>query len=164
MQLNHSMQQLFHQHSLSSNDSFQSILHHPVWSKTDASGRPYWGTGSFCGLDHRGVSPDTNLSYLEWDGNEVRLSAETVGETAALLRQMLGILAFWQQEMTSKYPLTSFFIMASYDDGSGLLDDEDDQAIPSVTLRFWADRGDDTVAEVNDLDRYAQPVLLMHCP
>lgn len=163
MKFNQAMQQLFQQYSLNPGDSFPECSDYPIWRKTDAAGRPYWGTGSFCGMERKCVPPDANLSYLEWDGNEVHLSGETMGDTAALLRQMMGILAFWERELTDKYPDTAFWLMASYDDGHDLVDVEDDQPIPTITLRFWTDRGDTSVADVENLDRYAQPVMVVYC-
>ena len=163
MKLNQAMQQLFQQYSLNPGDSCPECSEYPIWRKTDAAGRPYWGTGSFCGMDRKHVQPDVNLSYLEWDGNEVYLSGETMGDTAALLRQMMGILAYWQRVLAAQYPDTSFFLMASYDDGQDLVYEEDDLPIPSVTLRFWADRGDTSVADVENLERYAQPVMVVDC-
>lgn len=161
MKLNKQMDQLFHQHSLEPYAAYPPCTAYPIWTKTDPSGRPYWGTGSFCGMDRQPIQPDANLSYLEWDGNEVHLSADEVEDTGALLLQMMGILACWQKEMAEKHPAIPFYIVASYDDGKGMADTED--GMPSVTMRFWADRGDLTVAEVENLERYAQPVLVVHC-
>ena len=95
MKLNQAMQQLFRQYSLNPDDSFPVCSEYPIWCKTDAAGRPYWGTGTFCGMDRKRLQPNANLSYLEWDGNEVNLSGETMEDTASLLPQMMGILTFW---------------------------------------------------------------------
>lgn len=133
-----------------------------IWMKVDRANRPYYGTADFCGLDRRPVPADENLSRLEWDGNEVRLSAEPEGCTADLLRKMMDILAFWQAEMEEKYPAVSFFLMASYDDGEDAVYEADDEPAPSITLRFWADRGDSSVADPENLENYAQPVLLQY--
>lgn len=161
MKLNKQMEQLFYQHSLDPYAAYPPCTAYPIWAKTDPSDRPYWGTGSFWGMDRQPIPPDANLSYLEWDGNEVHLSADRAGDTGALLLQMMGILAGWQKEMAEKHPTTPFYIVASYDDGKGMADTE--EGIPSVTMRFWADRSDPTVAEVEHLERYAQPVLVVHC-
>ncbi len=44
-----------------------------IWTKKDPFGRAYFGVGNFCGMD-RSINEDTDLSWLEWDGNEVNIS------------------------------------------------------------------------------------------
>lgn len=158
MRMNRSMQQLLLQLP---GEGIAAAKHtaFPVWEKRDLSGRAYWGTGAFCGMDKRPVAGNTNLSLLEWDGNEVYLSAEETDSVPALLMQMMAVLRFWEKEMRLRFPKVSFFIMASFDGG---VPGEEDGIAPSVTLRFWADRGDASVAATDDLERYAQPVLVQY--
>ncbi|MBQ1685206.1 MAG: hypothetical protein II072_06820, partial [Clostridia bacterium] len=48
---------------------------YPIWMKHDPSGRPYWGTADFCGIENADIPRDINLSELEWDGNELVFDA-----------------------------------------------------------------------------------------
>jgi len=125
----------------------------------DPQDRPYWLMGSLVGKESLPVSGTTNLSWLEWDHNEVYLSLQEAGSIDALLKCMLGILRFWETEMKRNAPDVSFCMMASYDYGEP---DEEDGVEPSVTLRFWADRGDPSVADTENLEHYAQPVLVQY--
>ena len=163
MRLNRRMEQLFRQYAMDPAGEYPNTPAYPIWRKTDASGRPYWGTGSFCGMDRCPIQPETNLSWLEWDGNEVYLSATDGCTIPMLLSQMMSILNNWRKEMGERYPDTSFYLTASCDDGLDAICDEDDPPIPSVTLRFWADRGAPPPADTENIEHYAQPVVMVYC-
>ncbi len=141
------------------NETIPCVLNadYAITEYRDPQDRPYWLVGSMDGKESLPVSGTTNLSWLEWDHNEVYLSLRETGSVAALLKHMLGILRFWEDEMKQNAPDVSFCMMASYDYGEP---DEEDGVEPSVTLRFWADRGDPSVADTENPERYAQPVLV----
>ena len=60
---------------------------YPIWTKKDPFGRAYYGVGNFCGMDRR-IKEDTDLSWLEWDGNEVHISNSN---KMLLLKKAIGI-------------------------------------------------------------------------
>lgn len=134
----------------------------PVWRKEDTVGRPYWGTGSFCGMDRIPICADRNLSWLEWDGNEVHLGGYMPEEITGVLRQALGILGYWRKELRIKYPDVSFYLFASFDDGRELDVEEGELPAQAVTLRFWADRGDADVLNLHTFHEWDQPAMVMH--
>lgn len=54
-----------------------------------------------------------------------------------------------------KYPLNSFDICMSLDDG------KDNDVSPSVTIRFYANRGNNFIShDESDLEKFDQPVLI----
>ena len=44
-----------------------------IWRKFAQDGRPYWGTGDFCGMGGLVPGRGCDLTQLEWDGNEVNI-------------------------------------------------------------------------------------------
>lgn len=157
MKLNKSMEAL-----LSQIDSTISVCINTDYTITEyqeSAGRSYWLVGNRNSTKHLAVTASTNLSWLEWDLNEVYLTTDETGTINKLLEQMLAILRFWEQEMKRRFPDVSFYAMASFDCGEP---EEEDGPASSVTLRFWADRGDMTVADTQHLERYGQPVLVRY--
>ena len=162
MNANASMRSLLEQHAIcmTSNNCFDDS--HPIWQKTDSAGRKYWGFSAFWGLDQHPIHEDQDLSRLEWDGNEVCLEAQSDEEMTQILRRAIGIVCSWKRELEAKYPDVPFCILASYDNGDLMIDDEESPC-RSVTLRFWADRGDNTVLDLDDFENWAQPALIERC-
>lgn len=105
-----------------------------IWTKKDPSGRDYYGVKNFCGLD-RSIKEDTDLSWLEWEGNEVRIADM---DKERLFRKTAGIIKSWIIQLTTAFPDCHFAILASFDDGSALVEESDRDL--SFTLRFWKQR------------------------
>ena len=140
------------------------IYHFPIWQKTDSAGRPYWGVGTFCCMDRTEDLRGRNLSQLEWDGNEVSYSTFSEDRVAELLVDAIGVLKAWREMLERDYPHTEFCILASYDDGSAMIEDEDDYPIMrSTTFRFWATRGNNDVVCLDNFDQWEQPAILIVC-
>lgn len=144
-------------HDIPQNNAF------PIWKKTDRAGRSYWGVSSFWGLDAHPICAERDLSQLEWDGNEVWLDAQSDEETKNILRQAIGIVTFWEHELETRYPETPFYIFVSYDNGDMQIVDEGELPTRSVTLRFWADRGDNTVIDLEQFEDWEQPAIIVYC-
>lgn len=159
MKLNKNMRSLLDEYAINSIDCLPENSTYPVWHKTDAAGRSYWGVSSFWGLDNS----KEDLSQLEWDGNEVYLEAQSDEETTNILRQGIGITVFWKNELETKYPGVPFYIFASYDNGDMMVLDEGELPTRSVTLRFWADRGSDAVINLDDFEDWKQPAIIEYC-
>lgn len=134
-----------------------------IWKKTDITGRAYWGVLPFCGLDDHPAHPNQDLSQLEWDGNEVYLDAQTEEAVPDMLRKAIGILAFWKNELETKYPDTPFYLFASYDNGDMQILGEAESPVRSVTLRFWADRGGNPAVDLSAFDEWVQPAMMESC-
>lgn len=160
MKPNVNMRFLLKKYMIDSIDSIPQNNAYPIWHKTDTAGRVYWGVASFCGLEERPICLDQDLSQLEWDGNEVRLDAYTEEDIADMLRKAIGILLFWKNELKNKYADTSFYLFASYDDGDMLVLDEGESPVKSMTMRFWADRGENTVINLSNFDNWEQPAIM----
>ena len=121
-----------------------------IWTKKDPFGRAYFGVGNFCGMD-RSINEDTDLSWLEWDGNEVNISNN---DKMLLFEKTIGIMKGWIDQLVESYPDDSFVVFASFDDGNALV--EECERNMSFTLRFWKKR------EGSGLDEnmeYNQPVI-----
>ena len=140
------------------------VYHFPIWQKTDSAGRPYWGVSTFNSMDRSGDLEERNLSQVEWDANDLAYftySEERVGD---LLRDTIGVLKAWREMLERDYPRTEFCIFASYDDGSAMIEDEDDYPIMrSTTFRFWATRGNNDVVCLDNFDQWEQPAILIVC-
>lgn len=163
MKLNNAMRTLLEKHSISLCDSTSENNAFPIWNKTDAAGRAYWGVSSFWELDKQPISSDVDLSQLEWDGNEVYLAAQSDTEIANILRQAIGIVTFWRREIKTKYPEIPFYIFASYDNGDMMILDEGEFPAQSVSLRFWADRGGNSVINLEHFDSWEEPAIIEYC-
>ena len=162
MKLNFSMKALLEKYSINSIDCISQNNTYPIWNKTDTAGRTYYGVDSFCGMDKYPVGSEQDLSELEWEGNEVYLDAYSDEEVAHMLRKSIGILAFWKNEMITRYQETSFYLFASYSNGDILILDEGKAPTKSITMRFWADRGENTIIDLSDFDSWDQPAIVEH--
>lgn len=163
MKSNISMRSLLKKHLIKSMDDIPLNHTYPIVEKTDPAGRVYWGVSTFFRFDNQPIHSNQDLSQLEWDGNEIYLRAQTEEEVTDILRKAIGILSFWKSELETRYPDTSFYLFASYDNGDMLILDEGESPIKSVTLRFWADRGDNSVINLSYFEHWEQPALLDQC-
>ena len=134
---------------------------YPILKRHDCSGRPYWVISYPSYLDHN-VSASEDLSQLEWDRNEVYLDACSEAEISKILLEALEIMNDWKRQLTHMEPDTPFLILATYDDGVELINKE---AHPggwySITFRFWAPRGANTVLNLEDFEDWEQPAILL---
>lgn len=162
MKSNLNMKSLLKEHSIDSIDCISQNNAYPIWHKTDTAGRVYWGVASFWGMDKSPICSTCDLSQLEWDGNEVYLDAYTDEDVADMLKRAIGILLFWKSELQTRYSDTSFYLFASFDNGDMLVLDEDESPVKSITMRFWADRGENTVLNLSDFDNWDQPAIMEH--
>ena len=163
MKANKNMSELLSKHSIRLADPLPQSTQYPIWTGKDCTGRTYWGVSSFCGLNKFPISGDRDLSQLEWDGNEVYLDAVSDAQVTHILRQAIGIITYWKRELETQYPETPFYILASYDNGDMLFLEDDELPTRSGTLRFWADRGSNTVIYLDDYDDWEQPAILVQC-
>ena len=160
MKLNSAMKSLLEQYKI---DNLHLILQdssYPIWKKEDAIERKYWCVSNFCGMDKKQIKSTQDLSQLEWDGNEVCLDAYTDEDVADMLKRAIGILLFWKSELQTRYSDTSFYLFASYDNGDMQVLDEGESPVKSITVRFWADRGENTVINLADFDNWDQPAIM----
>ena len=123
---------------------------YPIWTKKDPFGRTYFGTGNFCGMD-RNINEDTDLSWLEWAGNEVYISNT---DKILLFKKAIGIMKGWRDQLVENYPDDRFAVFASFDDGSAMA--EECEREMSFTLRFWKKR--DGLGLDENME-YNQPVI-----
>ncbi len=64
--------------------------------------------------------------------------------------------------MVTRYPDTSFYLFASYSNGDMLILNEGESPTKSITMRFWAHRGENTVIDLSDFDDWDQPAIVEH--
>ena len=88
---------------------------YPSWQKTDAFGRTYYGVSDFWNLD-QSISEDADLSWLEWDGNEIRVDTPHKENIVRIYLKTIGIIKSWREQLERNYPRERFVILASYDD------------------------------------------------
>ena len=163
IQLNKAMKLLLQQHKIDV-DSVKTRDSYPIWKKQDQAGRPYWGVSDFWNLDQNGVSASEELSQLEWDGNEVHLDAYAEDQIPEILRESIGIIKAWMVQLEHDEPDMPFLILASYDDGAELVNREDfPHGCYSITFRFWAPRGGNTVVDLSSFEDWEEPALLAVC-
>ena len=127
-----------------------------VWGKTDSYGRDYYGVANFWNADNN-IKEDCDLSWLEWDGNEVNVDNEVSEDTSILFRKTVGIIKSWELQLKELCPEGQFAILATYDDGSDLIEESDPYF--GFTLRFWKIRegqGPDI-----KIEEYNEPVMIM---
>ncbi len=141
----------------SGTEDFPPIDEYPIRKKPDPFGRSYFGVCHFCDMDIH-IEKDCDLSWLEWDGNEVYLSGN---DKEALFRKAIGIFKSWQAQLQSQFPEDQFAMLASFDDGSLLFEPESESdhqsdLHQSFTLRFWKIREGQGPDERMDSD---QPVI-----
>ena len=137
---------------------------HPIWKKQDHAGRPYWGVSDFWNLDQNRPTSSEDLSQLEWDGNEVTLDAYAEDQIPGILKDSIGIIKAWMLQLEHEEPNMPFLILASYDDGAELVNRENfSDRCCSITFRFWASRGGNTVVNLASFENWEQPALLVAC-
>ncbi len=160
IQPNKSMKLLLQQHKIDVDD-IPAMDAYPIWKKQDQAGRPYWGVSDFWHLDQSGVPASEDLSQLEWDGNEVHLDTNAENQIPGILKEAIGIIKAWMLQLEHEGPDVPFLILASYDDGAELVNKEDyPDGHYSITLRFWASRGGNTVVNLASFEDWEQPALL----
>ncbi len=140
----------------SSIDDISSDNEYNVWGKTDSYGRDYYGVANFWNVDNN-LKENCDLSWLEWDGNEVNIDNEISDDISILFRKTVGIIKSWELQLKELCPEGQFAILASYDDGSDLIEDSDPYF--GFTLRFWKIRegqGPDI-----KIEEYNEPVMIM---
>ena len=163
IQPNKSMKLLLQQHKIDVDD-IPAMDAYPIWKKQDQAGRPYWGVSDFWHLDQNGVPASEDLSQLEWDGNEVHLDANAEDQIPGILKDAFGIIKAWMRQLEQEEPNTPFLILASYDDGEELVNKEDfPDGCYSITFRFWAPRGGNTVVDLSSFEDWEEPALLAVC-
>ncbi|WP_029230762.1 hypothetical protein [Butyrivibrio sp. VCB2006] len=137
-------------------DDIAPLDEYPIWSKKDAWGHSYYGVSNFYGIEGPDYE-DSDLSQLEWDGNEVYLNAPDSNEEMTLFRKAIGIMKSWHKQMLEQYPEERFVILASFDDG---VDPEDGcEYGPSFTLRFWKVREGQWLGKYDEFVDCEQPVI-----
>ncbi len=161
MKYNHSMETLLKVHGITIED-VPAENGYPIWMKHDPSGRPYWGTADFCGIENADIPRDINLSELEWDGNELMFDAYSYEGIAEILKKAIGVIKAWKTELEEEYPDNEFGILASFDSGEHLINKEDfPNGNYSVTMRFWAER---KVPSFTDgFEDWEQPTIIETC-
>lgn len=140
----------------SSIDDISPDNEYNVWGKTDSYGRDYYGVANFWNVDNN-IKEDCDLSWLEWDGNEVNIDNEISENISFLFRKTVGIIKSWELQLKELCPEGQFVILASYDDGSDLIEESDPYF--GFTLRFWKIRegqGPDISIEEQN-----QPVMML---
>lgn len=163
IQPNKSMKLLLQRHKINVDD-VPAQNTYPIWKKQDLAGRPYWGVSDFWHLDQNGIPASEDLSRLEWDGNEVNLDAYTENQIQGILRESIGIIKAWMLQLEHEEPDIRFLILASYDDGAELVNKEDfPDGCYSITFRFWALRGSNTVVNLATFEDWEQPAVLAAC-
>ena len=163
MKVNTNMKSILHKYLTEAIEVIPQNNAYPIWTKTDVTGRVYWGVSSFCGLDDQPILSSEALSQLEWAGNEVYLDTQTDDDIPHILRQAIGILAFWKHELETKYPDMPFYLFASYDDGNAQVLSGNESPVRSFCLRFWAHRDGSAVIDLSDFDYWAQPAIIEFC-
>lgn len=130
----------------------------PIWKKTDPYGRDYFGISHFWSMDTQ-IEKNSDLSWLEWDGNEVRIEENTHKNALGIFVEAIGIMKSWQTQMQEQFPDDRFMMLASFDDGQQLTDCNCDGS-QSFTLRFWKIREDQGLNEKIDINSYDQPIII----
>ena len=163
IQSNKTMKLLLQQYKINVDD-IPAKDAYPIWKKYDQAGRPYWGVSDFWNLDQYGVPASEDLSQLEWAGNEVNLDAYAEDQIPGILREAIGIIKAWMLQLEHEEPDVPFLILASYDDGAEQVNREDfPDGCYSITFRFWAPRGENTVVNLSAFEDWEQPALLTAC-
>lgn len=142
----------------SSIDDISPDNEYNVWGKTDSYGRDYYGVANFWNADNS-IKEKCDLSWLEWDGNEVNVDNEVSEDTSILFRKTVGIIKSWEFQLKELCPEGRFAILASYDDGSALI--EESEPYFGFTLRFWKIReGQGPNIRVEEYDEPAMILLV----
>lgn len=136
--------------NLTANDNYL------IWERTDKFGRAYYGVSHFYTLEND-ISIDEELSWLEWDGNEVCISFSEFELLESKYREAISILNSWKAQL-KKFSDSKFCIILSFDNGY-LMDDED--RIFSFMLRFWKERSESEL--ITDINDFNQPIIIEYC-
>lgn len=80
--------------------------------KMDPFGRDYYGVSNFWGMDAN-IKEGSDLSWLEWDGNEINIDSKVGNEIRPLFWETVGIMKSWQAQLQDYYPNDRFVIYAS---------------------------------------------------
>lgn len=101
-------------------------------------------------ITHKG----DDLTQLEWDCNEIYIS--DFEESICLLQTGLIKVKLIRNILETEYSSQQFDIVMSYDDG------EEFEISPSVTIRFYAVRSNDSFITHDKacLEEYIQPILV----
>ena len=129
----------------------------PIWKKIDPYGRDYFGVSHFWNMDTH-IEKSCDLSWLEWDGNEVLIKNNNHDNALGMFVETIGIMKAWQTQMQEQFPDDRFMILASFDNGQQLVECNCDRS-QSFTLRFWKIRNNQGLDEKIDIDSYEQPVI-----
>lgn len=146
MIFNESAQKLFGELNT---DGISPISGYDIERKKDQFGRVYYSVPRGCFR----IKEDSDLSWDEWDGNEVYVSD---GDLTVMFEKTVGIMKSWMTQMKEKFPDEHFVVFASYDDGSQMAPEL--KPVGSFTLRFWKIREGQGLDEKADFD---QPVIRM---
>lgn len=92
------------------------------------------------------------LTQLEWDCNEIYLNDSE--DSVRLLQSALNTVKSIKAILNKQYPLQSFDIVMSFDDGREF------DVVPSVTIRFYAIRNNYIPHDKSELEEYNQPILI----
>ena len=119
-------------------DEIPPIDEYPIWKKSDPYGRSYYGVSDFYGMD-KSIDKDCDLSWLEWDGNEVYIDSVKRDDAALLFCKTVGIMKSWETQLKKDFPNEHFAIFAYFADAFDNGSESDDDFIPhiSFTMRFW---------------------------
>lgn len=128
-----------------------------IWEKLDDFGRTYYGVSHFWNQDSH-ISDDTDLSWLEWDGNEVYIDFTNPALLESKYADAVSILKSWKSQL-EKYSDSKFRIILSYDNGDLL--DEENGPYYSFTLRFWKKRSESEL--ITNIDDFVQPIIMEYC-
>ena len=98
-------------------DNISPVNEYPIWRKQDQFGRTYYGVSHFWNMDNS-IDESTDLSWLEWDGNEIHIDGTENDNIMSVFTKAVGIAKAWSEQMKRDYTDEQFIIIASFDDGS----------------------------------------------
>ena len=131
-------------------DGILPLNEYPIWSKRDPFGRVYYGVSHFWGMDND-IDENTDLSWLEWDGNEIHIDGD---DMMSVFSKTVGIAKAWAEQTEREFAGERFVIFAAFDDGSELI--EGPEPYYGFTMRFWKLREGQGMNENIDSD---QPLI-----
>jgi hypothetical protein len=108
-----------------------------------------------CNLNNKSKVKSTGemLTQLEWDCNEIYINDSE--DIIYLLEAALTTLKSIKAILTTKYPLKSFDICMSLDDGKGC------DVFPAVTIRFYNNLDNYFIShDKSELEKFDQPILI----
>jgi hypothetical protein len=93
------------------------------------------------------------LTQLEWDCNEIHIN--DLEDSVCLIKSALNTVKSIKAILNMQYPLQSFDIVMSFDDGRQF------DVLPSVTIHFYAIRNNNYIShDKSELEKYNQPILI----